>query len=1180
MNMKLLPILGMLILAVTMPLQAQQVFVSEDFSSASGSTPPTGWTNVIDQGDPTFDVWVFDNPGFRSLNAPISDPAAIFDSDWYSSSGGAEDVSLETPTFDASSASVVTLEFDHYFLGGFGGAYEVEVYNGFFWTSVLTGTATTANPQTESIDLSPYAAGYSTVQVRFRWTGDYSYYWIVDNVEIFEPQLVDIEVNAIASLSGCLGSQETISTRLKQKGSGTLDFAVNPVTLYANVSNGGNVQNFSTTVNTGTLNAGDSLDVTITNVADLSIVGVYDIELIGTAQGIAANPNDTTSFQVENAPVYASPLPVVDFTGYTGSNLSSLSTGWYEARGVNFPASVGADSWVDDDFLNDGSHPNGISAKINLYSDTREDWIVSPKFTATATTNLIYELGMTDYSSSNPGIFGSDDFVKVMISTDCGSSYTALVTYDLNNSISHLGQTDTIDLSFYMGQDIIVAFYASEGQVNDPEDNDIFLDNIEIKEILNYDMANATSDVTESGCGFTAMTPVTVEYANSGVLDIPNAEASFSVDGGPFTAPESIGLVVAGTSGSFTFTATADFSAPGAHTLVTIVTTTSPADQLPANDTITQTIFHVPTISTFPFVEDFETFPTYWVVEGSNPSWEWGIPSGGTLDSASSGVSVWATNLSGNYNNSEQSALVTPCFDLSGLSGEVMVGMDLWLDTESSYDGLVFQSSIDGGASWQRVGELNDLFNWYNQDGINGNPGGQDTAWAGASGGWFRAVHALDTSLVGMPSVKFRFAFGSDGSVSYEGVLFDNFAIGTAPVVSLGASDTINTCLGETLDLGFLPNGQYSWSTGDSTQTITLANATGANITDSTIIGVAVDTLGFFTFDTVTVNIPASAVDAALTIGDTISCAGDSTASLYLAATDGVMPYSYAWNNAGPATTDTLEGITAGMYSVTVTDAYGCTATDSVEIVEPDSLAFTNVTVMDVDCYGDTDGMIDITVEGGITPYTFLWSDGSTSEDLVGVGYGTYSGTITDVNGCELASGDVTIVYQDSLPIADFTYSVAGGEVTFDATSTGDSVSWDFGDGNMGGNESTTIHTYAQNDTFKVTLEVLNDCGSTTVVKTINLTTVGLNNDLLAGNIKMHPNPASAWLTLEFEALPQGNWDVKVFSMDGRTVVREQLTSTQGTFNQRLSVKHLAQGVYTVQIVSEAGSWTRKLSIK
>ena len=163
----------------------QTTFIDEDFNGTTGTTPPSGWTNneILANGG----LWNFDNPGSRTLNTPITDPAAIFDSDDLGLDGNAEETALESPQFDASTADgSVILEFDHYFNGGFGGEYNVEVYNGSSWVNILSGTTDTNNPQLESIDITADLNGATNAQVRFRWVGDYSFYWIVDNVSVVD----------------------------------------------------------------------------------------------------------------------------------------------------------------------------------------------------------------------------------------------------------------------------------------------------------------------------------------------------------------------------------------------------------------------------------------------------------------------------------------------------------------------------------------------------------------------------------------------------------------------------------------------------------------------------------------------------------------------------------------------------------------------------------------------------------------------------------------------------------------------------------------------------------------------------------------------------------------------------------------------------------------------------------
>jgi hypothetical protein len=161
--------------------RAQIDFINETFSTG---TMPAGWTNNDIAGNG--EVWQFNNPGGRTINAPVSGSFAIFDSDNY---GGtlAEEAALETPPFDATGRNKVIIEFSHYFRHWSTDHYYVEVFNGTSWVSVLDGNTTNTNAQSEFIDISAQAAGISNVKIRFRYIGNYDWYWAIDNVFIFSP---------------------------------------------------------------------------------------------------------------------------------------------------------------------------------------------------------------------------------------------------------------------------------------------------------------------------------------------------------------------------------------------------------------------------------------------------------------------------------------------------------------------------------------------------------------------------------------------------------------------------------------------------------------------------------------------------------------------------------------------------------------------------------------------------------------------------------------------------------------------------------------------------------------------------------------------------------------------------------------------------------------------------------
>ncbi|NBP29523.1 MAG: adhesin, partial [Flavobacteriia bacterium] len=112
-------------------------------------------------------------------------------------------------------------------------------------------------------------------------------------------------------------------------------------------------------------------------------------------------------------------------------------------------------------------------------------------------------------------------------------------------------------------------------------------------------------------------------------------------------------------------------------------------------------------------------------------------------------------------------------------------------------------------------------------------------------------------------------------------------------------------------------------------------------------------------------------------------------------AAQGNPTYTYTWNNG--ATGNTVSNLTAGNYQVTVTDINGCSTFGHFYVTEPQALEIT----ADIDAdFGNNDGKIKLTVNGGTPGYTFEWSNGATTQNIGELEAGTYTVTITDANGC------------------------------------------------------------------------------------------------------------------------------------------------------------------------------------
>ncbi|MBK7809375.1 MAG: right-handed parallel beta-helix repeat-containing protein [Saprospiraceae bacterium] len=124
-----------------------------------------------------------------------------------------------------------------------------------------------------------------------------------------------------------------------------------------------------------------------------------------------------------------------------------------------------------------------------------------------------------------------------------------------------------------------------------------------------------------------------------------------------------------------------------------------------------------------------------------------------------------------------------------------------------------------------------------------------------------------------------------------------------------------------------------------------------------------------------------------------VICNGGSMGSATVTAAGGTPGYTYLWSNG--ATVATASGLVAGTYTVTVNDANLCAATATVTITQPDPLTGTS-TQVNVLCNGASSGSIDLSVSGGTAPYTYLWSNGATTQDIISLAAGPYSVTVND----------------------------------------------------------------------------------------------------------------------------------------------------------------------------------------
>ncbi|MEN8201787.1 MAG: T9SS type A sorting domain-containing protein [Bacteroidota bacterium] len=331
----------------------------------------------------------------------------------------------------------------------------------------------------------------------------------------------------------------------------------------------------------------------------------------------------------------------------------------------------------------------------------------------------------------------------------------------------------------------------------------------------------------------------------------------------------------------------------------------------------------------------------------------------------------WAIDdfmVKGDLSSEEQGHLVSPCFDLTGLTNP-MFEAKLWMDSEEGVDGATLEYSLDEGENWASIANssgYDSYWNWY-----TGNPVsalGQN-GWSGHSGGWITARHTLPSNLVGEDNVQFRFEFGADKvNNNYDGLAVDDVRILEAPndLDLIDILDPVSTCelsssqnftlrvrnsgnisleAGDSLQVGYYIERNGDIQTGEETMVLDQSLNAGSfrNITMSTpfdfsISGDYMTNVYLMTEDphfykavsgdtlTRLIEVKKPHVD----FGEDISTVRPDT--VILRAYSGVSGQSYLWQDSS---SDSLFQVsTDGTYYVQVTNGLGCTASDTIQVLQ------------------------------------------------------------------------------------------------------------------------------------------------------------------------------------------------------------------------------------------------------
>lgn len=296
----------------------------------------------------------------------------------------------------------------------------------------------------------------------------------------------------------------------------------------------------------------------------------------------------------------------------------------------------------------------------------------------------------------------------------------------------------------------------------------ITIDNFRMYTVKNDAMLTAILSPGLNNCGLPDNIPITITVKNGVNNTLHNIQVHYRLNGGAIVSA-SIDSITAKDSVNFTFPQKADISGGLTNKLDAWISVAG--DSYRANDSMLNYDFrNSKIISSFPYVENFESGDGGYYTGGFMSSWQYGTPSSPIIDKAATGNRAWKTNLAGRYNNLETSYLYSPCFDISNLQHPTL-SFSMAQDLENCggilCDGAYMEYSFDG-ASWAKLGNAGEGYNWYDST---------FTIWNTIG---FTRWHVATINLpkpAGSQSLHLRFVLFADPAVTFEGLAIDDIHI-------------------------------------------------------------------------------------------------------------------------------------------------------------------------------------------------------------------------------------------------------------------------------------------------------------------------------------------------------------------------------------------------------------------
>jgi len=268
---------------------------------------------------------------------------------------------------------------------------------------------------------------------------------------------------------------------------------------------------------------------------------VYDIYIRIICSGTDTSKPAKYTFST----TYSNPQKII-FTNFTGANLGAVQSGWSESTGTPIPQGS-TSTWTNSNAAQTTALGKA-TARINLYTNTHEEWLISPKILIKSTDSIKFTAAVTDWNSGATASMGSDDSLKIMVSNNGGTTWNNIGAIVSSTSINNSLSDFKYPLGAYAGSSVIVGFLAQDGPTDNTEDYDmhigeIFIGTPPLKEMVLVDVI----DPQEGSCGLDSM-KFQVVIKNDGARTQTNFPVYVKVSGAVNTTISS--MVASSTAGT------------------------------------------------------------------------------------------------------------------------------------------------------------------------------------------------------------------------------------------------------------------------------------------------------------------------------------------------------------------------------------------------------------------------------------------------------------------------------------------------------------------------------------------------------------------------------------------------------------------------------------------------------